>query len=62
MDPKVWVDPSDTYITLGQIPRPVSSEEVMINELVLMTKNLKVQDLWKDWGEEVNLGGERNEA
>ena len=42
MDPKVWAELSDTYISLEQMPRPVKPDEIMTNELVVMAKTPKV--------------------
>lgn len=42
MDPKVWADLSEAYVALEQMPRPVTPDEVMTNELVLMAKTPKV--------------------
>jgi NitT/TauT family transport system substrate-binding protein len=42
MDPKVWADLSATYVALGQMPRPVSPDEVMTNDLVLRAATPKV--------------------
>jgi NitT/TauT family transport system substrate-binding protein len=42
MDPKVWAELSDIYISLEQMPRPVKPDEIMTNELVVMAKTPKV--------------------
>jgi len=42
MDPKVWAELSDTYISLEQMPRPVKPDEVMTDEIVSMAKTPKV--------------------
>jgi NitT/TauT family transport system substrate-binding protein len=41
MDPQIWANLSDTYHSLDQIPRKVTPEEVMTNEIVLAAKTLK---------------------
>jgi NitT/TauT family transport system substrate-binding protein len=41
MDPQVWTNLSDTYASLDQIPRKVSADEVMTNEIVLAAKTPK---------------------
>lgn len=38
MDPQVWGNLSDTYLSLDQIPRKVTPEEIMTNEIVLAAK------------------------
>jgi NitT/TauT family transport system substrate-binding protein len=38
MDPQVWGNLSDTYLALDQIPRKVTPEEIMTNEIVLAAK------------------------
>jgi NitT/TauT family transport system substrate-binding protein len=38
MDPQVWSALSDTYHSLDQIPRKVTPEEIMTNEIVLAAK------------------------
>ena len=38
MDPQVWGNLSDTYHSLDQIPRKVTPEEIMTNEIVLAAK------------------------
>src|SRR5215469_3171771 len=42
MDPKVWAELSDTYVSLDQMPRPVKPDEIMTNDLVAMAKTPKV--------------------
>jgi len=42
MDPKVWADLSDTYLSLNQITRPVRPEEVMTLEILEMAKMPRV--------------------
>jgi NitT/TauT family transport system substrate-binding protein len=42
MEPKVWADLSEAYVALQQMPRPVTPDEVMTNELVSMAKTPKV--------------------
>jgi NitT/TauT family transport system substrate-binding protein len=42
MDPKVWADLSDTYLSLNQITRAVKPEEVMTLEILEMAKMPKV--------------------
>jgi NitT/TauT family transport system substrate-binding protein len=42
MEPKVWADLIDTYQALGQIPRPVSVDEVMTNEFVATARTPRV--------------------
>jgi hypothetical protein len=42
MDSSVWAALSTTYHQLDQMPRPVSPEEVMTNEIVLAAKTPKV--------------------
>jgi NitT/TauT family transport system substrate-binding protein len=41
MDSQVWSNLSDTYFALDQIPRKVSAEEVMTNDIVLAAKTPK---------------------
>ena len=41
MDPQVWSNLSDTYQSLDQIPRKVTADEVMTNEIVLAAKTPK---------------------
>jgi NitT/TauT family transport system substrate-binding protein len=41
MDPQVWGALSDTYHSLDQIPRKVTPEEIMTNEIVLAAKTPK---------------------
>ncbi len=41
MDPQVWGNLSDTYHSLDQIPRKVTPEEIMTNEIVLAAKTPK---------------------
>jgi NitT/TauT family transport system substrate-binding protein len=41
MDPQVWSNLSDTYHSLDQIPRKVTADEVMTNEIVLAAKTPK---------------------
>ena len=42
MDPQVWGALSDTYQALDQIPRKVTSDEIMSNEIVLAAKTPKL--------------------
>jgi NitT/TauT family transport system substrate-binding protein len=42
MDPKVWQELTETMRALGQIPRPVSVEEIMTDELVVSAKTPNV--------------------
>jgi NitT/TauT family transport system substrate-binding protein len=42
MDPRVWADLIDTYKALDQIPRLVSTDEIMTNEFVELAKTPKV--------------------
>ena len=42
MDPQVWAALSDTYQSLDQIPRKVTADEVMTNEIVLAAKTPKI--------------------
>ena len=42
MDPQVWTALSDTYHSLDQIPRKVTADEVMTNEIVLAAKTPKI--------------------
>lgn len=42
MDPKVWAALSDTYLGLDQMPRKVTPEEVMTNEIVAAAKTPKL--------------------
>ncbi len=42
MDPKVWQDLTDTMRALGQIPRPVSVDEIMTDDLVVTAKTPNV--------------------
>src|SRR2546422_39420 len=41
MDPQVWSNLSDTYASLDQIPRKVTADEVMTNDIVLAAKTPK---------------------
>ena len=41
MDPQVWGSLSDTYASLDQIPRKVTPDEIMSNEIVLAAKTPK---------------------
>jgi NitT/TauT family transport system substrate-binding protein len=41
MDPQVWSNLSDTYFSLDQIPRKVTADEVMTNDVVLAAKTPK---------------------
>jgi NitT/TauT family transport system substrate-binding protein len=41
MDPQVWTALSDTYFSLDQIPRKVTPEEIMTNEIVVAAKTPK---------------------
>ncbi len=41
MDPQVWTSLADTYHSLDQIPRKVTADEVMTNEIVLAAKTPK---------------------
>jgi NitT/TauT family transport system substrate-binding protein len=41
MDPQVWTNLSDTYASLDQIPRKVTADEVMTNEIVLAARTPK---------------------
>jgi NitT/TauT family transport system substrate-binding protein len=41
MDPQVWAALSDTYHSLDQIPRKVTPDEIMTNEIVLAAKTPK---------------------
>jgi NitT/TauT family transport system substrate-binding protein len=41
MDPQVWSNLSDTYFSLDQIPRKVTADEVMTNDIVLAAKTPK---------------------
>jgi NitT/TauT family transport system substrate-binding protein len=41
MEPQVWTTLSDTYHSLDQIPRKVTHEEIMTNEIVLAAKTPK---------------------
>jgi len=41
MDPQVWAALSDTYASLDQIPRKVSPDEIMTNDIVLAAKTPK---------------------
>ena len=41
MDPQVWSNLSDTYFSLDQIPKKVTSDEIMTNEIVLAAKTPK---------------------
>ena len=41
MDPQVWASLADTYHSLDQIPRKVTADEVMTNEIVLAAKTPK---------------------
>ena len=41
MDPQVWGNLSDTYLSLDQIPKKVTAEEVMTNEIVAAAKTPK---------------------
>jgi NitT/TauT family transport system substrate-binding protein len=38
MDPQVWANLADTYLSLDQIPRKVTPEEIMTNEIVTAAK------------------------
>ena len=38
LDPQVWATLSDTHHSLEQIPRKVTPEEIMTNEVVLAAK------------------------
>ena len=42
MDPAVWKELTDTMRALGQIPRPVSVEEIMTDEVVVSAKTPNV--------------------
>ena len=42
MDPQVWGSLSDTYQALDQIPRKVTPDEIMSNEIVLAAKTPKL--------------------
>jgi NitT/TauT family transport system substrate-binding protein len=41
MDPQVWGSLADTYLALDQIPRKVTPDEIMSNEIVLAAKTPK---------------------
>jgi len=41
MDPQVWTNLSDTYASLDQIPRKVTADEIMTNEIVTAAKTPK---------------------
>ena len=41
MDPQVWAALSDTYFSLDQIPRKVTPDEIMTDEIVLAAKTPK---------------------
>jgi hypothetical protein len=42
MDPQVWSSLSDTYYALEQMPRKVTPEEIMTNEVVAAAKTPKL--------------------
>jgi hypothetical protein len=42
MDPKVWQELTETMRALGQIPRPVSVEEIMTDDVVIAAKTPNV--------------------
>jgi NitT/TauT family transport system substrate-binding protein len=42
MDPQVWASLSTTYHSLDQMPRPVTPDEVMTNEIVQAAKTPKL--------------------
>ena len=42
MDPQIWTALSDTYHSLDQIPRKVTADEVMTNEIVVAAKTPKI--------------------
>lgn len=42
MDPQVWSNLSDTYFALEQMPRKVTPEEIMTNEIVAAAKTPKL--------------------
>jgi NitT/TauT family transport system substrate-binding protein len=42
MDPQVWAALSDTYQSLDQIPRKVTPDEIMTNEIVLAARTPKI--------------------
>jgi NitT/TauT family transport system substrate-binding protein len=42
MDPQVWANLSDTYFALEQMPRKVTPEEIMTNEVVAAAKTPKL--------------------
>jgi len=41
MDPQVWSNLSDTYLSLDQIPKKVTPDEIMTNEIVAAAKTPK---------------------
>src|SRR5215831_9999895 len=41
MDPQVWSNLSDTYFSLDQIPKKVTPDEIMTNEIVMAAKTPK---------------------